>query len=216
MPVDDRMRVPGHDWLYAIGDANGCALLTHMGKYEARVASLVIDGDETARVTQSGPRSPRVIFTDPQVAAVGMTEALAREAGLRGAHGRRSPPTPPPARASSAARPAARRSSSSTPRAASIVGATFVGFEVGEWLQAATIAVVNEVPIDAAVGLRAGVSDPQRGVAAPARGLRGGLSAPRLGLVEQAEHRLGVLAQTRRRPRRQPAALGERPAATRA
>ena len=119
VPVDDRMRVTGHDWLYAIGDANGCALLTHMGKYEARIASLVIDGDESARVTQSGPRSPRVIFTDPQVAAVGLTEALAREAGLAvrtvsvatDAHRRRELRRP---RA-----PAARRSSSSTPRAAS-------------------------------------------------------------------------------------------------
>ena len=80
MPVDDRLRVEGREWLYAIGDVNGCALLTHMGKYEARIASLVIDGDERARMTQHGPRSPRVIFTDPQVAAVGLTEALAREA----------------------------------------------------------------------------------------------------------------------------------------
>ena len=80
--VDDRMRVEGHDWLYAVGDVNGHALLTHMGKYQARVASLVIDGDESARATQDGSGSPRVIFTDPQVAAVGMTEAAARKAGL--------------------------------------------------------------------------------------------------------------------------------------
>ena len=81
--VDDRMRVTGHDWLYAIGDVNGRALLTHMGKYQARIASLVIDGDESARDDpQSAARSPRVIFTDPQVAAVGLTEALAREAGI--------------------------------------------------------------------------------------------------------------------------------------
>jgi len=76
------MRVEGHDWLYAVGDVNGHALLTHMGKYQARVASLVIDGDESARATQDGSGSPRVIFTDPQVAAVGMTEAAARKAGL--------------------------------------------------------------------------------------------------------------------------------------
>ena len=37
--VDDTLRVPGHDWLYVIGDANGRALLTHMGKYQGRIAA---------------------------------------------------------------------------------------------------------------------------------------------------------------------------------
>jgi dihydrolipoamide dehydrogenase len=147
LPVDDRMRVNGHDWLYAIGDANRCALLTHMGKYEARVASLVIDGDESARVTQSGPRSPRVIFTDPQVAAVGLTEALAREAG-------RPVRTVAVATDATAGASFVGRSTGGTCQLVVdtargvVVGATFVGFEVGEWLQAATIAVVNEVPIE--------------------------------------------------------------------
>ena len=145
--VDDRMRVKGHDWLYAIGDVNGCALLTHMGKYEARIASLVIDGDDSVRMTQSGPRSPRVIFTDPQVAAIGLTEALAREAGIDVRV--ISVPTQSTAGASFVGR--ARSGTSQlivdTARGV-IVGATFVGFEVGEWLQAATIAVVGEVPID--------------------------------------------------------------------
>ena len=35
--VDDSMRA--NEWLYAIGDVNGRALLTHMGKYQARVAA---------------------------------------------------------------------------------------------------------------------------------------------------------------------------------
>ena len=146
LQVDDRMRVAGHDWLYAIGDANGRSLLTHMGKYQARVASLAIAGDGAARATQDGPGSPRVIFTDPQVAAVGMTEAAARDAGIdvrTVAH-----PSAGTAGASFVGR--------STPGRAQlvidatrdvVVGATFVGFEVAEWLQAATIAVVGEVPI---------------------------------------------------------------------
>jgi dihydrolipoamide dehydrogenase len=146
LQVDDRMRVAGHDWLYAIGDANGRSLLTHMGKYQARVASLAIAGDGAARATQDGPGSPRVIFTDPQVAAVGMTEAAARDAGIdvrTVAH-----PSAGTAGASFVGR--------STPGSAQlvidatrdvVVGATFVGFEVAEWLQAATIAVVGEVPI---------------------------------------------------------------------
>ena len=44
MPVDDRMAA--NDWLYAIGDANGRVLLTHMGKYQARVAADVILGKD--------------------------------------------------------------------------------------------------------------------------------------------------------------------------
>ncbi len=147
LSVDDRMRVHGHPWLYAVGDANRCALLTHMGKYEARIASLVIDGDESARVTQSGPRAPRVIFTDPQVAAVGLTEALAREAGIDVRTV--CVPTSGTAGASFVGRGTDGTSQLVVDDTRGvIVGATFVGFEVGEWLHAATIAVVGEVPID--------------------------------------------------------------------
>ncbi len=147
LDVDDAMRVAGHPWLYAVGDVNGRALLTHMGKYQAHFASLAIDGDETARATQDGPGSPRVIFTDPQVAAVGMTEAAAREAGV--AVRTVSHPTDATAGASFAGRATGGTSQLVVDTARDvIVGATFVGFEVGEWLQAATIAVVGEVPID--------------------------------------------------------------------
>jgi dihydrolipoamide dehydrogenase len=143
--VDDRMCVDGHPWLYAIGDVNGRALLTHMGKYQARVASIVIDGGD-ARATQDGPGSPRVIFTDPQVAAVGMTEAAARAAGLQVRTV--SHPSSGTAGASFVGRATPGGSQLVVDAAREvIVGATFVGFEVAEWLQAATIAVVGEIPI---------------------------------------------------------------------
>ena len=68
------MRVPGHDWLYAIGDVNGRALFTHMGKYQARLAADHLLGhDHVLLHGADGPLSPRVIFTEPQVAAVGHT-----------------------------------------------------------------------------------------------------------------------------------------------
>jgi pyruvate/2-oxoglutarate dehydrogenase complex dihydrolipoamide dehydrogenase (E3) component len=143
--VDDRMRVPGHDWLFAIGDVNGRALLTHMGKYQARAAADVILGRD-ARVTEDGIRSPRVIYTDPQVAAVGLTLAGALDQGIRaravdvetsgtaGAsfYGRETPGT--------------ARIVVDEVRGV-IVGATFTGFEVAEFIHAATIAVVGEVPL---------------------------------------------------------------------
>ena len=66
--TDDRLRVGGNEWLYAIGDVNGRALLTHMGKYQARVvADNVLGRDVTAIAEAAGrpaspsptPRSPR-------------------------------------------------------------------------------------------------------------------------------------------------------------
>lgn len=81
--VDDYLRsteVEG-GWLYAAGDVNGRALLTHQGKYQARIVGDVILGkDITAWADNSAV--PRVAFSDPQVAAIGLTESAAREAGI--------------------------------------------------------------------------------------------------------------------------------------
>ena len=78
--VDESLRVPDRDWLYAVGDVNGRALLTHMGKYQARLAADAILGKEV-RLRSDGGASPRVIFTDPQVGAVGLTAVAARRPG---------------------------------------------------------------------------------------------------------------------------------------
>jgi pyruvate/2-oxoglutarate dehydrogenase complex dihydrolipoamide dehydrogenase (E3) component len=77
--VDDRLRAAGVDggWLYAVGDVNGRAQLTHMAKYQGRIAGDVIAGLE-ARDRASLDIVPRVTFTDPQVCAVGLTEEQAR------------------------------------------------------------------------------------------------------------------------------------------
>ena len=78
--VDGLMRVPGHPWLYAIGDINGKALFTHMGKYQARlVADHLLGHDHVLAHGADGPLSPRVVFTEPQVAAVGHTTETRRE-----------------------------------------------------------------------------------------------------------------------------------------
>jgi dihydrolipoamide dehydrogenase len=144
--VDDTLRVPGQPWLYAIGDVNGRAQLTHMGKYQARVAVDAICGGGSLRVRRDGLQSPRAIFTDPGVAAVGHTLASAQEAGIAahaidrdtsanaGAsfHGRNAPGT--------------TRFVLDTEREL-LVGATFVGPDVAELLHAATIAIVGEVPL---------------------------------------------------------------------
>ncbi len=146
LEVDDSMRVSGSEWLYAIGDVNGRSLLTHIGKYQSRIAGDVILG-RPARATQDGPGSPRVIFTDPEVAAVGHTVATAEEAGLdvRAV----DHPTAAVAGASFRGRNAPGTSRLVIDeRRKVIVGATFTGPEVAEALHAATIAVVGEVPLE--------------------------------------------------------------------
>ena len=142
--VDDTLRVAGHDWLYAVGDVNGRALLTHMGKYQARVAADRILGDADARIEVDGGRSPRVVFTDPQVAATGHTLASALEAGIDATAV--DVPTSGTAGASFVGRNAPGSSRFVVDaRRDVLVGATFVGAEVADFLQAATIAIVGEV-----------------------------------------------------------------------
>jgi pyruvate/2-oxoglutarate dehydrogenase complex dihydrolipoamide dehydrogenase (E3) component len=146
LEVDDQLRVNGSDWLYAVGDVNGRALLTHMGKYQARIAADRIVGKDVA-ATAERRALPRVTFTDPEVAAVGQTLAAAREAGINaravdvetsgtaGAsfHGRNAPGT--------------TRIVVDEDRRV-IVGATFVGAETADFLHAATVAVIGEVLLD--------------------------------------------------------------------
>ena len=54
--VDDDLRVPGHDWLFAIGDVNGRVLLTHMGKYQGRLAADTILGRTVELRSDGGDR----------------------------------------------------------------------------------------------------------------------------------------------------------------
>ena len=144
--VDDRMRAKD-DWLYAIGDVNGRVLLTHMGKYQARVAANVILGKDAHAISDDA-RSPRVIFTDPHVAAVGHTVEGARAAGLK------VRVVDVPTQSSPGASFYGRDDAPGTSRIVVdedrgvIVGATFTGVEVGEWIHAATIAVIGEVPLE--------------------------------------------------------------------
>ena len=144
--VGSNLRSPRHDWLYAIGDANGRALLTHMGKYQGRLAADAILG-KSVTVRSDGPLSPRVIFTDPQVAAVGHTLGSAEAAGMvvRAV----DVPTSGTAGASFVGRNTPGTSRLVLDDANGVIaGATFVGFEVGEMLHAATIAVIGEIPLD--------------------------------------------------------------------
>ena len=147
--VDEQMRVPDHEWLYVVGDANGRVLLTHMGKYQARLAADHILGRTGARMVlrSDGRLSPRVIFTEPQVAAVGYTLQSAEDAGLNV----RAVDTSIEGNAGGSfighGAPGMARIVIDEDRRV-IVGATFTGVEVAESLHAATIAVIGEVALE--------------------------------------------------------------------
>jgi pyruvate/2-oxoglutarate dehydrogenase complex dihydrolipoamide dehydrogenase (E3) component len=143
--VDDHMRVGDRDWLYAIGDVNGRAQLTQAAKYQAMIAVANISQRE-ATADWDGPLTPRVVFTDPQIAAVGQTlrEALDARIAARAVD------------ADLGRTPGASFIGKGAPSACRIVvderreiliGATFTGPEVAESLHAATIAIVGEVPL---------------------------------------------------------------------
>ncbi|MDT0305888.1 NAD(P)/FAD-dependent oxidoreductase [Streptomyces sp. DSM 44917] len=160
LEVDDSLRVRGvaGGWLYCAGDVNRRALLTHQGKYQARIAGAAIAArarGEAATETPWGPYSatadhaavPQVVFTEPEVASVGLTAEAAEGAGLR-------------VRAVDydlgSVSGAALFADGYRGRARMVVdedrgrlvGATFVGPQAGELLHAATIAVVGEVALE--------------------------------------------------------------------
>jgi pyruvate/2-oxoglutarate dehydrogenase complex dihydrolipoamide dehydrogenase (E3) component len=145
LETDDTLRVTGFDWLFAVGDVNGRALLTHMGKYQAWVAAEQILGRE-AKATSEALGSPRVTFTDPQIAAVGRTESEAVEAGIDVQTV--EAPTNSTAGASFTGKSVDGDCRILIDRRTDqLIGATFVGFETAEWIYAATLAIVAGVPM---------------------------------------------------------------------
>jgi dihydrolipoamide dehydrogenase len=157
--VDDHFRAAGlagdtGAWLYAVGDCNGRALLTHMGKYQARLVGDVILGKQVPGLrtgdgadVADADTVPRVTFTDPQVCAVGLTEAEARERGIP----IRVLTTPTGSVAGAYTMGNDVRGTSQLVVDESrrvLVGATFTGPGVAEVLHSATVAIVGAVPID--------------------------------------------------------------------
>ncbi|MFJ8196546.1 dihydrolipoyl dehydrogenase family protein [Streptomyces sp. NPDC096152] len=159
LSVDDTLRVAGSDWLYAVGDVNHRALLTHQGKYQARIAGAAIaaraagvpvletDPWGAHAATADHRAVPQVVFTDPEAAAVGLSLAEAERAGHR-------------VRAVdvdlSSVAGAGLYGEGYRGRARMVVdldteilrGLTLVGPGVGELIHSASVAVAGEVPVD--------------------------------------------------------------------
>ncbi|MGW3288412.1 dihydrolipoyl dehydrogenase family protein [Streptomyces sp. NPDC001002] len=158
LTVDDSLRVTGSQWLYAVGDVNHRALLTHQGKYQARIAGAAIAARASGvplletdpwgahAATADHSAVPQVVFTDPEAASVGLSLAEAEQAGRR-------------VRAVdvefSSVAGAGLYADDYRGKARLVVdlereillGVTFVGPGVGELIHSATVAVAGEVPI---------------------------------------------------------------------
>ena len=146
LEVDDQLRVTDvdGDWLFAIGDVNGRALLTHQGKYQARCVGDILGGRERMAFADH-VAVPQVVFTDPQVAAVGVAPSEAAvDPSLRTA----SVTLDSVAGVSLSGDTKGRAELVIDDDRDVVVGALFVGADVAEVLHAATVAIVGEVPID--------------------------------------------------------------------
>ena len=134
--VDERMRAGEGVW--AIGDPSGVALLTHVGKYQARVAAANIAGGDYVADYRAIPAS---VFTDPQVATVGDTKGDGLVTATYKIEGGRLSTYERPKR------PGLLKLAADPDRRV-VVGAVAVGPEAGEWIGQLTLAVRAEVPID--------------------------------------------------------------------
>jgi pyruvate/2-oxoglutarate dehydrogenase complex dihydrolipoamide dehydrogenase (E3) component len=154
LDVDGTCQVTGIDggWLYGVGDVNHLALLTHMGKYQARICGDAIaaraKGAEPAATAWADQSAvPQVIFTMPEVAAVGLSSAQAREAGrnIRVVDYDLGAVSGAKLFADSYAGHARMVVDEDSK---TMIGATLAGPGVGELIHAATVAVAGQVPLD--------------------------------------------------------------------
>ena len=134
--VDDRMQAAEGVW--AIGDPTGVALLTHVGKYQARVAAANVAGLDYRADYRA---IPAAVFTDPQVASVGTTSGDQVVTAVHRIEGGRLSTYERPKR------PGLLKLAAGTNESV-IVGAVAVGPEAGEWIGQLTLAVRARIPIE--------------------------------------------------------------------
>lgn len=158
LDTDDSGRVSGHPWLYAVGDAAGKVLLTHQGKYEARITGDAIvarangslsgtpDDWSPFAATADSYAVPQVVFTDPEIAMAGRTLEAARKDGLNVSETSLELAVAGSALHADGYKGWAQMVVDEDRKV--LVGVTFAGPDVAELLHAATIAIAGEVPLD--------------------------------------------------------------------
>ncbi|TKA02129.1 dihydrolipoyl dehydrogenase family protein [Actinacidiphila oryziradicis] len=165
LTVDDTLRVltdngtpPAGGWLYAAGDVNHRALLTHQGKYQARAVGDVIVARATGEPVDDSPWGrhtataderavPQVVFTEPEIASVGLTAAAAQAAGLHTRVIDYDLGTIAGSALHTDGYQGHARMIIDEDRH-TIIGFTLAGPDTAELLHAATIAIVGEIPLN--------------------------------------------------------------------
>jgi dihydrolipoamide dehydrogenase len=140
--VDERCRAAEGIW--AVGDVTGVMPFTHVAKYQGRVVCADILG-KSARADYDAV--PRVVFSYPEVAAVGMTEAQAREAGIETASAHVRLPETIARPWTYETDPRGELSVLSDRQRGVLVGAWAVGPLAGEWIHYAALAIKTATPV---------------------------------------------------------------------
>jgi dihydrolipoamide dehydrogenase len=133
--VDARLRAAERIW--AIGDVNGIWQLTHVGKYQGEIVAANIAGEAREAHYEA---VPRVVYTDPQAAAVGATSArFSATVALKSV-----------TKTETYSRAYERSNGLLTllSDGERLTGAYALGPEAGEWMQQATLAIRARVPLD--------------------------------------------------------------------
>jgi pyruvate/2-oxoglutarate dehydrogenase complex dihydrolipoamide dehydrogenase (E3) component len=143
IPIDDRCRAA--DCVWAVGDVTGVAMFTHVAKYQARIACADILGYETKADYRA---VPRVLFTDPEVASVGLTEADAHAQGIDVAVTTLDLPTSISRPYTYERDPRGTLTVIADRQRKVLVGAWAVAPIAGEWIHQAVLAIRAEVPLD--------------------------------------------------------------------
>jgi pyruvate/2-oxoglutarate dehydrogenase complex dihydrolipoamide dehydrogenase (E3) component len=146
--VDDRCRVQGQERVWAAGDVTAIAPYTHAANYQGRIIASNLVG----RIARADYRAmPRAVYTNPSLAAVGLTLEQARAQGSTAV------------RASFDLVHTSRAAVEGETRAAMVVvadqtrgvllGASMIGPHAAEWINEASLAIRAEVPLDLWVDL---------------------------------------------------------------
>jgi pyruvate/2-oxoglutarate dehydrogenase complex dihydrolipoamide dehydrogenase (E3) component len=168
VPVDTRMRVAPGVW--AIGDMTGKGAFTHVSMYQAEIALADILGLDG--VAEADYRAvPRVTFTDPEIASVGMTQAQAAQAGIDVLIGRTDMASTARGWIHGPGNDGFIKLVADANRRI-VLGATVIGPSGGEVLSALTVAVHAQVPVDSLLSMIYGYPTFHRGILAALQDLR--------------------------------------------